>query len=169
MALTVETGIGVAGADSYDSLAAVDAFHAARGNTAWAAADAAAREAALREATDYLDIWHINGGPRSSSLQGLNFPYEGTDDANMDLIRIRKALALLAPVALSSTVVGGAVETAQVLSATDKVGDISESRTYADNSNSVTVLGGVDVSFLSQLLNGLGSSGGMVIGHRHRG
>lgn len=55
MALSVETGAGVVGADSYLSLADADAHHAAMGAAAWPAAPAAAREAALRRATAAVD------------------------------------------------------------------------------------------------------------------
>ncbi len=55
MALTVESGAGIAGADSYLALADADAHHAAMGAVAWAAAPAAAREAALRRATAAVD------------------------------------------------------------------------------------------------------------------
>ena len=41
--------------DYYGTLAEADAYLAARGNTAWADADSAAREAALLRASDYVD------------------------------------------------------------------------------------------------------------------
>ncbi|MCC7271411.1 MAG: hypothetical protein IT561_02005 [Alphaproteobacteria bacterium] len=55
MVLVVETGSGVAGADSYLSLAEADAHHAAHGAAAWAEALTATREAALRRATTGID------------------------------------------------------------------------------------------------------------------
>lgn len=55
MALTVETGAGIAAAESYLSLADADAHHAAMGAAAWAAASEASREAALRRATAAVD------------------------------------------------------------------------------------------------------------------
>ncbi|MGE0723968.1 MAG: DnaT-like ssDNA-binding protein [Alphaproteobacteria bacterium] len=55
MTLIVESGAGIAGADSYLALADADAHHAARAETAWAAATAGAREAALRRATAGID------------------------------------------------------------------------------------------------------------------
>ncbi len=56
MALLVEDGTGVFGANSYCSLAYADAHHLARGNTAWAdAVIPSDREAALVRATDFME------------------------------------------------------------------------------------------------------------------
>ena len=55
MSLIVEDGTIVPGAESYISVADASTYHAARGNTAWAAlATDALREAALRKATDFM-------------------------------------------------------------------------------------------------------------------
>lgn len=52
--MTLVTTAGSASADSYATLAAADAYFAARGVTTWTGADAV-KEAALRKATTYLD------------------------------------------------------------------------------------------------------------------
>lgn len=52
MTLIVENGSGVAGAESYASVAQASAYHTARGATAWDDVDD--KEAALRKATDYM-------------------------------------------------------------------------------------------------------------------
>ncbi|WP_426314534.1 DnaT-like ssDNA-binding protein [Methylobacterium fujisawaense] len=52
--MVVEDGRGRPDAESYASVEAADAYHAARGNTAWAG-DQAVKEAALRRGTEYLD------------------------------------------------------------------------------------------------------------------
>lgn len=75
MALTVETGAGLPEADSYASVADADAYHAARGNAAWTGDDAA-KEAALRKATDYLDRLRYAGTP-ASATQSLAWPRDG--------------------------------------------------------------------------------------------
>lgn len=169
MALTVEDGTGVASADSYEARATADAFHSARGNAVWAAATTDERDQALRRATDYLDVWHVRGS-RLLPTQGLNFPFEDTEDAAGDLRQLRRAATLLAPIALSGDLVSRAPDAPQVLSSTDKLGDLSESRTYSDQSDSVTMLAGVDVSFLSHLLPSFTrGSGGIVLGSRSRG
>lgn len=55
MALEVEDGTGKSTSESYVSVADASTYHAARGNTAWAALTTdALREAALRKATDYM-------------------------------------------------------------------------------------------------------------------
>lgn len=172
MALTVETGAGITAADSYASLAEVDAFQAARSNASWAAATVTEREVAIRRATDYLDTYHVSGTPLKAA-QGLAWPFEESDETDIitrEKAALVKATAMLAPIALTAgDLVARAPDTAQVISSTDKVGDLSESRTYVDRSHSVTMLNGVDVSFLSRVLSGLSSSGGLVIGSRSRG
>lgn len=74
MSLTVEDGTGLATADSYASRADADAYHAARGNAAWAAASTDARDAALRKATQYLDTRYRWVGNRSTLTQALEWP-----------------------------------------------------------------------------------------------
>ena len=55
MALTVEDGTRPTGSNCYTSVADADAYHLARGGTAWAAATTGAKEAAILEATLYLN------------------------------------------------------------------------------------------------------------------
>ena len=55
MALTVEDGSKPAGSNCYISVADADAYHLARGGTAWAAATTGAKEAAILEATTWLN------------------------------------------------------------------------------------------------------------------
>ena len=74
MPLTVEDGTGLATADSYASRADADTYHAARGNAAWAAASADARDAALRKATQYLDTRYRWVGTRLTLTQALEWP-----------------------------------------------------------------------------------------------
>lgn len=80
MALIVETGEGVPGAESYASVATISAYWAKRGHTAfattWAAANVTAQEGAAREAADYLDAhWGpFYRGFRKGYVQGRLFP-----------------------------------------------------------------------------------------------
>jgi hypothetical protein len=53
--ITVESGAIIAGACSYVSVIDCDQYHADRNVTAWAAADTASKEAALRKSAAYLD------------------------------------------------------------------------------------------------------------------
>lgn len=78
MALVVEDGSGLAGAESYASVAEADAYHTARSNSLWTGADAV-KEAALRRATDYMlqtyrSRWH---GTRYTLPQALDWPRSG--------------------------------------------------------------------------------------------
>lgn len=82
MALVVETGSVVEGAESYVDVAAADIYHANRGNTAWAALNAASKEQALRKATAFIDgkyrlRWK---GGRVTSIQPLCWPRWGVED-----------------------------------------------------------------------------------------
>lgn len=77
MSLIVEDGTGLPNAESYISVADANAYHAAIGNTAWAAlASDALREQALRRATQYMVgryrmLWT---GTRMSMTQALDWP-----------------------------------------------------------------------------------------------
>ena len=76
MALIVETGSIVAGAESYISTADATAYHSARGNAAWAALATLQQEIALRRATDYMGAAYGSrwAGCSVSSAQALDWP-----------------------------------------------------------------------------------------------
>lgn len=74
MALIVETGSGAADAESYASVANADAYWLARNDTVWSALVTAAKEAALREATLYLEGSYYWIGHRTLYTQALNWP-----------------------------------------------------------------------------------------------
>lgn len=68
---------GAIDADSYASLTFADAWHAMRGHTAWAAATVAAREAAKRRSTLWLDARfrrRFPGSPTFGRDQALEWP-----------------------------------------------------------------------------------------------
>lgn len=75
--LIVEDGTGKADAESYISVADATAYHAARGNAAWAAiASDTLRENYLRRATDYMEqvyraAWK---GTRMTATMALSWP-----------------------------------------------------------------------------------------------
>lgn len=85
MSLVVEDGTMVAGAESFASVAAADAYLAARGVTAWAALGTPAKEQALRKATDYMEqFYRLNWkGWRLDADQALSWPRSNVelDDA----------------------------------------------------------------------------------------
>lgn len=76
MTLIVETGAGLAAAESYIDVAGADTYHAGRLNTAWAALDTPTKEGLLRIATEYMvgfyrDNWK---GQRTGTVQALDWP-----------------------------------------------------------------------------------------------
>ena len=73
--LTVETGTGSASSDSYVTVAECDAYHVAHGGTAWAAI--VDKEAAIRNATQYLDSMYRFRGTPTVSGQALRWPRSG--------------------------------------------------------------------------------------------
>jgi hypothetical protein len=76
VALVVEDGTGLANAESYASVAEADAYHADRGNAAWAALATAVKEQALRKATEYMSqAYRIRwAGFRVKATQALDWP-----------------------------------------------------------------------------------------------
>lgn len=76
MALIVEDGTGLSTAEAYASVATADDYHAAMGNTTWTGTDAA-KEVALRRATQYIDSAYSFRGIVSYSTQRLQWPRVG--------------------------------------------------------------------------------------------
>ena len=82
MAIVVEDGTGKIDAVSYVSVADADAYHLARGNSTWAAASEANKEAALVRATSSLDGIYSGRWPgrRYDQDQALDWPrYDAWD------------------------------------------------------------------------------------------
>lgn len=76
MPLIVETGTGVANADSLASIAFIDEYHAARGNGAWAAISTIERKEQLaRRATDYLRVTYYGAWIGVAAFLGNNLPF----------------------------------------------------------------------------------------------
>lgn len=79
MALVVETGAGLADAESYCSVESANSRHAAFGNAAWDDLSDGQKEIALRKATakmtqDYRQRWK---GERRTATQALDWPRYG--------------------------------------------------------------------------------------------
>lgn len=73
--LTIETGAGLANADSYASVAAADTRCASLGLTAWAALTEASKEIALRRATLFMATYRTRwAGRRVYQRQALDWP-----------------------------------------------------------------------------------------------
>lgn len=77
MALITETGAALVNAESLCSVEAATAYHAKRGNAAWAAlASDAVRETMLLRATDYMEAVYKGqwAGMRKNAAQALSWP-----------------------------------------------------------------------------------------------
>lgn len=79
MSLIVETGAGLATAESYCDVATATQYHADRGNSAWSALTTAQQEQSLRKATDYIEQVYKERwqGSRINSTQALDWPRVG--------------------------------------------------------------------------------------------
>lgn len=79
MAITVETGEGLSAADALVSVAYVDAYHTARGNTTWTG-QTAAKEQAIVRASAFLSNsyrwkgWPVKGRAHADGAQALAWP-----------------------------------------------------------------------------------------------
>lgn len=78
MALTPETGAGLANADAYCSTTFADAWHSGRGVTLWATLTTQQKEQAIRRATDYMTQVYgpLLAGYRKTITQALDWPRE---------------------------------------------------------------------------------------------
>ena len=92
MALTVETGSGLAAADTYVTLTAADTYFAARdAPAAWTALSNALKESALKYATEWLDGHYAwEGGVKSlvNPAQALGWPRVNAYDLESRLIEV---------------------------------------------------------------------------------
>lgn len=112
MAFTAEDGSGVAGANSYLSVADADTYHTDRGNSGWTGTDAV-KQAALIAATDFLESrYSWTTGIKADADQGLSWPRIGAADRHGNLIEsdevpieVQQATAYLALQALSGSLV----------------------------------------------------------------
>lgn len=105
MSLVVEDGAGKADAESYVSVDYADAYHAARGNTAWATLTTSAKEIALRNGTGYIDANYTFKGQKNTQEQALQWPrYNAiiddflwpSDQLPLDLLKAACEMALRA-------------------------------------------------------------------------
>lgn len=82
MALTVEDGTGLSGADALVSLADVDAYHTKFGNSTWTGDDAD-KETAIRRASSYLtNSFRWQGWKINQRAQAMAWPRSGVIDAD---------------------------------------------------------------------------------------
>ena len=119
LVLTKEDGTGLAGANAYANAADGDAYH--EGHlyaTAWTAATADKKAAALVMATRLIDSLFQFNGVRTKATQSLQWPREDCPDpdANADVVGQRLVLSNVVPKA----VVDATCETARALIIEDR-------------------------------------------------
>ena len=85
MALIVEDGSVVAGANAFVSVSDADSYHALRGNSDWTNADDDAKAAAIVKATFYLDRLRWKG-IKTGQANPLAWPRYGDDVAGWNLM-----------------------------------------------------------------------------------
>lgn len=162
MPLIVEDGTGVAGANCYVSNDYIDVYAEDRSWTDWTAASDEAKDAAMIEATTYLDTSYAWKGAIAATTQPLAWPREGViDREGRELTgipqRLKDACCELARLKLSGALVAARTE-AEVQSL--QAGSVSI--TYARGSR---VGEGERFAWVDRLLTGLhsGRSGGINI------
>ena len=155
MALIVEDGTGIAGADSYADRAFIDTYWLNRPQSdnaaTWAAADDATKDGAAREATGFIDATYgpHYRGTRTSYDQGLLWPRDGaTDDDGSDLpalpAELQRGVAELAARALVGTLAEDSPRGGQIKSKSEQVGPIKESIEYVSGAPAATTYGILD-------------------------
>jgi hypothetical protein len=151
MALIVEDGTGLVDAESYVSIVDCGTYCTAHGLSAWTGADAV-KEAALRNATQYIDTNYSFKYEKTYVDQALEFPryYWEWDDPVMN--RVRAACCELAVKALSGSLYTDVVaqQTIKV-----KVGPIEKTTTPSAS-------GQVNYKQVDSLLKGVILGGGSV-------
>ena len=165
MALLVEDGSGISGADAYASRAAVLAYWVNRPHDTKAATVAAANvnnlDGAIREATAYIDavFGPYYRGVRRGYVQATLWPRTGAkDDADYPLPdlppELVAAVCELAARAVTAPLASDIDMGARVKSQTKKVGPLEKSTEYFDGGAAPqTAYGAVD-NILAPLLNG---------------
>jgi hypothetical protein len=159
MALTIETGAGIPGADSYATIAEADAYHTALGNTAWIGTDAV-KEVALRQAAQYMNFSYSWKGAKTAQANTLAWPRHGVVDADGFIVdsgaipvQVKNAQIELALRALSGSLVTDTQAGAKV--AREKV-DVIERQYFAGQTSQAAFVA-VD-RMLYGLITGGGSS-----------
>lgn len=163
MAIIVETGAGIQGAESYATVAQIDSYWAGRttnpNSSIWAALGTSAKESSLREATSYLDATYGYQyiGKRRGHVQGLLWPRSGALDSDgyplPDLPNeLVVAVAELSVRASSGTALAGDVDPLTMIVEEKKViGPMEKTIKYADP----TKVGGASVAKVYGLVDGI--------------
>lgn len=172
MPFVVETGEGLANANSYVSVADAGLYLAARGDGSWAAASVEEKEAALIRATAAIDAAYGSsfGGKRMRlRLQSLEWPRSDAYDTRNDIIRsdevpaeVRNATAEAALVELTTP--GILFPSFDRESAIKKIKAGSVEIEFAGNASRATIYSTIYYAIRTVLLGGGGYSGRVVRG-----
>lgn len=135
MTFTVETGAGVTGANSYNSVAELDDYMTLRNEEPTTATQAEKEAALVIAAQDYIDGFTFSGEPLNSD-QGLKLP---TDDVALNA-DIKRAHLMAAVLQLKGRlfVSPDDVQQRAITSESSSVGSLSDSVTYADTATYTT-------------------------------
>ncbi|AVX04340.1 hypothetical protein MXMO3_01815 [Maritalea myrionectae] len=166
MALTVEDGTGVSGAEAYVSVADADTYWGNRTHssfyTTWNAASSGEKEGALREAAGHLDARYgrFYRGHRKGYVQGLQWPRSNAfDDAGFLLPELPQEIvdanADLAVRALSAALSSDAARGGMVKR--NKV-DGAVEREFFEGASPETKYGQIE-TMLGPVLNGMQRGG----------
>ncbi|MGB0749058.1 MAG: DnaT-like ssDNA-binding protein [Magnetospiraceae bacterium] len=143
MALIVEDGSGKTDAESYVTLAEANIFWAARNDAVWADAGDLEKEAALRAATEYLDVAYVWKGVRVAVSQALAWPRYGVVDrdgfaVDYDAVpdAVRTALNHLAHAALGEDLLPAEDAASRIKRQREKVDVIETETEYAPGTSS---------------------------------
>ena len=142
----------IVGTDSYITVVEADAYWSDRDNSDWEAATTAAKEAALREATAYIDSHYSWVGSIEADSQILDWPRSSAYDDEDRLLsgvpqQVKDAQAELGLQALAGALVPALAQD-DVRTKKEKVGSIEVE--YFDNNKISRVF-----NFVDMLLKGL--------------
>lgn len=147
MAIVVEDGTGKTDAETYVSEAAADTYHTNHGDTTWALLTTAAKEAALRNATQYLDGTYVLRwkGQSNTSTQALDWPRTGVIrrdgwliDSDVIPQALKDACAVLALEASAEDLIPTIDDPGSITFYAVKVGPIEEKTSYSSRSQVVS-------------------------------
>lgn len=158
MSLVTEDGTGLAGAESFVSVADADTYHSVRANAAWALLTTANKEAALRQATEYMDAVYAWAGTRGNDTQALGWPRYGVvvDGVSVDSDAVPTAIArACAELALRASSADLAPDVGRQKSR-EKVGPIEVE--YSTSAPAYTTYRQIDAMLSRYIVGGRGAS-----------
>ena len=154
--MTVDATLGGTDSDSYVSNADADSYWVDRNNTTWSSANNAERDAALREATLYMDGKYSWVGSLKATDQSLNWPrvnaydVQGREVSDIIPVKVEQACSELALQALAGTLVDPSADRGG-RTKKEKVGEIEVE--YFSDSSTQKLYAFVDMILSSVTIN----------------